>query len=322
MSRIFSFMLALLLMSKAVFGSDLNLDKAKVFSDSTTLKEVVTTKEFKDFGRFMFPLDLSLNEDMTITELSSPRVLMWYSHINKDKSVEILNYFKTKASNGQQIFYKLYSDEEIKQDPSKAKTGLFFFKGKKNAPFAITCAGGGFYYVAALHDGFPQALEISKKGYNAFSLIYRTDNPYEDLARAITFIVDHASTLEVDADNYSLWGGSAGARMAAVLGNQAFLRELTARTDIQRAKAVITQYTGYSYVSHDDAPTFVVVGTEDRISNYKIMQRRVASLKDLGIDSQAKVYEGLPHGFGLGEGTIAKGWLSDAISFWMKQSQK
>jgi hypothetical protein len=96
-------------------------------------------------------------------------------------------------------------------------------------------AGGGFAYVGAMHDSFPQALELSKMGYNAFALIYRPDDPYRDLAQAITYIYDHAAELEVDPGNYSLWGGSAGARMAATLGNAENLRTLTARTDIPQA---------------------------------------------------------------------------------------
>ena len=43
-----------------------------------------------------------------------------------------------------------------------------------------------------MHDSFPHALELSKRGYNAFALIYRVNHPYKDLARAIAFIYDHA----------------------------------------------------------------------------------------------------------------------------------
>lgn len=46
-------------------------------------------------------------------------------------------------------------------------------------------AGGGFVYVGAMYDSFPHELEVSKKGYHAFALIYRPDSAYEDLARAI-----------------------------------------------------------------------------------------------------------------------------------------
>lgn len=66
-------------------------------------------------------------------------------------------------------------------------TSGLIFRGEPGAKTAIVDAGGGFAYVAAMHDSFPQALELSKKGYNAFALIYRpgADTACEDLARAI-----------------------------------------------------------------------------------------------------------------------------------------
>ena len=50
-------------------------------------------------------------------------------------------------------------------------------------------AGGGFAYVGAMQDSFPHALELSRRGYNAFALIYRpgAQTACEDLARAIQF---------------------------------------------------------------------------------------------------------------------------------------
>ena len=33
------------------------------------------------------------------------------------------------------------------------------------------------------------------------------------------------------------------------------------------------------------------------------------------------VYEGLGHGFGIGTGTVAEGWVEDAIDFW-KENMK
>ncbi len=53
------------------------------------------------------------------------------------------------------------------------------------AKYAIMNAGGGFVYVGAMYGSFPHALEVSKKGYHAFALIYRPDSAYEDLARAM-----------------------------------------------------------------------------------------------------------------------------------------
>ncbi len=173
-------------------------------------------------------------------------------------------------------------------------------------------------YVGAMHDSFPHSLEISNAGLNAFALIYRPDDPYNDLAQAITFIYDNATQLGVKADDYSLWGGSAGARMAAILGNSRYLYQLTGRQDIPQASAVIMQYTGYTDVSRYDAPTYVCVGSNDGIASWRTMQNRLQRLSELGISTEFHVYDGLGHGFGIGNGTVAEGWVKDAINFWKK----
>jgi len=52
------------------------------------------------------------------------------------------------------------------------------------------------------------------------------------------------------------------------------------------------------------------------------MQSRLESLSALGIPTEFHSYNGLPHGFGLGTGTgtVAEGWLNDAVRFWQQQS--
>ena len=49
------------------------------------------------------------------------------------------------------------------------------------------------------------------------------------------------------------------------------------------------------------------------------MQSRLDELSALGIPTEFHAYNGLPHGFGLGTGTIAEGWINDAIRFWQAQ---
>ena len=238
-----------------------------------------------------------------------------------EKTVEIVNYLKEQAEGGKQVFYPIYSETEMDADASKRDTGLFFFRGSQRAPFAVCNAGGGFAYVGAMHDSFPHALELSKKGYNAFALIYRPDYAYDDLGRAIGFIRDHAEELGVNPDGYSLWGGSAGARMAATLGNADGLRRYTSRTDIPQAAAVVMQYTGYASTSRADAPTYANCGTRDGIANWRTMASRLNALSGYGIQTEFHAYEGLPHGFGIGTDTVAEGWIDDAVAFWEARRQ-
>ena len=165
-------------------------------------------------------------------------------------------------------------------------------------------------------DSFPHALTISETGYNAFALIYRpgVQNACEDLSRAIAFIFEHADEFEVDTSDYSLWGGSAGARMAAWVGGYgtaAFGEET-----YPKPAAVIMQYTGLGEYSDDDPPTYACVGDNDGIASWRVMQARLDGMSKLGIDTEFHHYPGLGHGFGLGTGTSAEGWINDAIAFW------
>jgi hypothetical protein len=49
------------------------------------------------------------------------------------------------------------------------------------------------------------------------------------------------------------------------------------------------------------------------------MRRRVNVLRSLGTRGEFKVYRGLGHGFGSGIGTVAQGWIGDAINFWAER---
>ena len=284
------------------------------YTRNTAISDVIHDPVFGDCGRLLFPVDDWYYSGDTLGNLS----MTWYSHIDPDKTVEICNYLHSRAAAGERIFYDIYTDEEKAADPSLEDTGLFFFKGDEGAPFAVTCAGGGWAYVAAMHDSFPHALELSKRGYNAFAIIYRPGVPtaYRDLARALTFIFENAEILGVSTEGYSLWGGSAGARMAAELGSFGAVAYYGGE-DLPMPAAVIMQYTGYSGCDpNGEPPTFACVGDRDGIANWRTMERRTEALSAMGVPTEFHVYEGLGHGFGLGTGTVSEGWFSLAVQFW------
>lgn len=283
----------------------------------TKITEVLSDPVFGNYGRLIFLVDSGYYSGSTLGDLK----LTWYNNIDPDKTVEIANYMKSHAEAGDTIFYDIYTEEEKAADPAKEDTGLFFFKGTPGEKFAVCNAGGGFAYVGAMHDSFPHALELSKMGYNAFALIYRpgVQTACEDLARAISFIFEHAEELEVDMDYYSLWGGSAGGRMAAYLGSYgtaAFGGDV-----LPGPGAAVIQYTGHSEYGKDDPPTYACVGTNDGIASWRTMQARLEAMDALGIPTEFHSYEGLSHGFGLGTGTVAEGWINDAVAFWEKQME-
>nr|WP_243426799.1 hypothetical protein [Mediterraneibacter glycyrrhizinilyticus] len=142
----------------------------------------------------------------------------------------------------------------------------------------------------------------------------------EDLAAAITFIFEHADELGVSTDCYSLWGGSAGVRMAAYLGS--YGPEAYGGEDLPRPGAVIMQYTGHTDYTENDPPTYACVGENDGIANWHTMEQRIENLEADGIETEFHHYPDLQHGFGLGIGTSAEGWIDDAVDFWQEQIDK
>ncbi|SHO45313.1 alpha/beta hydrolase [Anaerocolumna xylanovorans] len=299
-------------------STDTAVDKIeRNYTADTKVWDVIDDPAFKGYGRLIFPADKTIDKSMTLRAVGS--ILTWYNYVNPNRTVEIVNYMRTEAEAGKQIFYDIYTDEEKAADPAKENTGLFFFRGNTGEKFAIVNAGGGFSYVGAMHDSFPHALELSKKGYNAFALIYRpgAETACEDLARAIAFIHEHADELEVDTVDYSLWGGSAGARMAAWLGS--YGTAAFGEAKYPRPGAVIMQYTGLSEVFRNEPPTYACVGTRDGIASYRTMKNRINQIKANGTNAEIEIFDGLPHGFGLGEGTIAEGWIDHAVRFWENQ---
>lgn len=285
------------------------------YTTDTPIQTVMDDPVFGDYGRLLFPADTGYWSGDTLGSLR----LTWYNNIDPGETVAIVNHLHTQAAAGETVFYDIYTPEEKAADPDKADTGLFFFRGDPGGKVAFCNAGGGFAYVGAMQDSFPHALELSRRGYNAFALLYRpgAQTACEDLARAITFVSDHAQELQVDMEGYSLWGGSAGGRMAAWLGS--YGPAAFGGGDLPRAGAVIMQYTGHSDYTENDPPTFACVGERDGIANWRTMERRLQALSALGIPTEFHHYPGLRHGFGLGTGTVAEGWLDQAAAFWEEQ---
>lgn len=105
--------------------------------------------------------------------------------------------------------------------------------------------------------------------------------------------------------------------MAAYLGT--YGTEVFGEKALPKPGTVVMQYTGHSEYSKNDPPTYVCVGTSDGIANWRVMKARTDAMSDLGIPTEFHAYEGLGHGFGLGTGTVAEGWIDDAVEFWKNQ---
>jgi hypothetical protein len=64
--------------------------------------------------------------------------------VDPETVAKALNRLIDDAGNDKTIFYRFYTESQRQEQPERARTGLFFFRGKPGAPFAVISPGGGF----------------------------------------------------------------------------------------------------------------------------------------------------------------------------------
>jgi acetyl esterase/lipase len=291
-------------------------NERRQLSVTSTIGDILRHPAFSGYARRILPWD-DRQYDEGIELSGIDRLLPYHSAVDTPTVLGGLNRIIEDVADGRQVFYDIYAGDEKRADPSKANTGLFFFRGKPGAPFAMVSPGGGFAYVGSVHEGFPYAVEINRQGFNVFVLKYRVGQggrmATKDLAAALSFVFKNSKALDV-AEGYSLWGSSAGARMAAFIGSHgtaAFGGEV-----LPKPAAVIMAYTAHSDHSDSEPPTFVVVGSDDGIAPPSAMERRIAELRRTGTRVEYRGFPSVGHGFGTGTGTSAEGWIAQATPFW------
>ena len=264
----------------------------------STIADVLTHPAFDGFSRYILPLEWGYDADMQLSNVS--QLLPYHNYIDAERCVGYINQMIDSVATGRRIYYDLGRED----------AGLFFFR-------AVICPGGGFSYVGSIHEGFPHALVLSQMGYNVFVIQYQTGSAQiacEDLAAGIEYIFRHATELQVDTAGYSVWGSSAGARMAAYIGSYGTAAFGVAQ--LPHPSTVVMAYTGHSEYTRQDPPTYAVVGSNDVIANPNTMRRRTEALQAIGIPAEFHLYPNLRHGFGLGIDTSAEGWIDGAVRFW------
>ena len=101
-------------------------------------------------------------------------------------------------------------------------------KNKANGTAVIICPGGGYWVVAAGHEGADVAKKFNKMGVAAFVLKYRIPNdawmidreigPLQDAQQAIKMVRDNAVKWNIDGARIGIMGFSAGGHLAATAG--------------------------------------------------------------------------------------------------------
>lgn len=169
--------------------------KSRHLRADDTIGDLLGHPAFAGFARLLLPWDgRRYDPAMRLSAIGS--LLPYHSHVDPETVVGALNRMIDDVNSGHAVFYPFYSEGQKQEQPARENTGLFFFRGKPHAPFAVISPGGGFSYVGSVHEGFPYAAEISARGYNAFVLRYRAGSggavSSEDLAAALSYIFRNA----------------------------------------------------------------------------------------------------------------------------------
>ena len=298
-------------------------DRYKHITTNSRIYDVMAHPAFGDWGHLIFPWDGASRYSSSMTMKAVPELHLWHTNRNVQSMVDGVNRMIDDRNAGFQVFYDIYTDKEKAADTSKKLTGLFFFRGEPGKPFAVICPGGGFYYVGSLHEGFPLAMELNKSGFNAFVLKYRVGQgetvASRDLIAAVNYIQAYAAELEVAKENYSLWGGSAGARMCSnVTYGEGGIRRPQELLSPAASIIAYTYYAGNPAFTRDDPAAYFIVGTEDWIVPWRDVKERAEEMEAAGIPVECHILKHTQHGFGVGTGTPAEGWMDQAVSFWRK----
>ena len=73
------------------------------FTFSSTVGDVIADSSFSDFGRLLFPVDRNVPSTMTLREVSSSSVYVWYNYTQPSMTVDIINSLDSAARSGKQI---------------------------------------------------------------------------------------------------------------------------------------------------------------------------------------------------------------------------
>jgi acetyl esterase/lipase len=231
--------------------------------------------------------------------------------------------------------------------PNKYSLKPYLINDGKIHPFAVICPGGGYGMVCSAGEGKPIAEELNKLGYHAFVVYYRVKkkalypNPHEDLKKAIEEVFSHTDEWNLDTDNWSIWGSSAGGHLVAsycaekrgtpkpsaviLLYPVITMGEYThkgSRDNLLGKNAgedMKDKLSAEKHITADYPPSFVWYGTKDVIVDCLNAKMFAEALRKESVPYKIEEYEGIGHGAGLAKGTIAEVWFKHAVDFWQNQ---
>ena len=319
-------------------------EKRNMVTKSNTLKEISALPEFDDYGKSIVPSEGQMAE-MTLEQFAG--LSCWNAQSMADGYNRLLEIAKT----GRKIYYSLWDEQA---DTVLKERYLVHFAVEEKAPFVIVCAGGGYLGCASMIEAYPTCVHLNQMGYHAFVLNYRcgenakAPNPLDDMAYAVSFILEHAEELGVDETDYAIAGFSAGGHLAACFGTESvgwksyslpapsavFLgypvitlgdkshgstREMFLGKENLGDVQLIQKYSVEQQITPSYPPTFVWQCEQDDTVPIENTQAMAKALAENMVPYIYETFNSDAHGWGAGDDTLAAGWIERAVSFWEKE---
>lgn len=317
-------------------------------TEMLTFAQIHDMPEFAECADYVVPVAGEQAQQMAVTPLAFFAQIGW----SPEAMANGFSRLQEICVQGKKICHPLYEESELEKDPALRERFLIHFPVEKKSGFVVTCSGGAYIGAASMIEGYPTCKEINDLGYHAFTVNYRAGsnakapNPIEDLAIAIKYILEHADELNVDPENYAVAGFSAGGHLAACFGTEALgwkkyglprpaavmlaypvitMQEYThadsRKNFLQEAAEDISMQKKYSVeeqVTKEYPPTYVWQCSRDNtvpIENTKLLVR---AFEQTHVPYIYQTFDSEWHGWGCGKGTLAEGWVKEAVGFWEK----
>lgn len=318
-----------------------------------TMQQINAFQEFAGFQDCIAPMEGPLGRiaDLTLEQFAS--LFCWNPVSMADGYNRLLEIRRA----GKRIYYPLWKADEAEKNIALKERYMVHFPVEKKAPFVIVIAGGGYMGCASMSEAYPMCNQLNKMGYHAFSLNYRcgenaiVPHPLEDMKAAVAYIFEHAEELGVDSKNYAVAGFSAGGHLASCFAAETigwkqydlpapavlflaypvitlgkYSHESTRRLFLGKEnvenKKMIEKYSSDCQVTKSYPPTFMWQCSRDNevpIENTEMMEN---ALKANKIPYIYETFDDVEHGWGIGEGTLAEGWVQRAVKFWEDMEEK
>ena len=230
----------------------------------------------------------------------------------------------------------------------------------KNAA-VIICPGGGYSILAYNLEGTDVAKIMNSWGVTAIVLKYRlpsdsimndkTIGPLQDAQRAIQYVRENATQLNIDPENIGIMGFSAGGHLASTLSTHfdkayidnpkntslrpdfsilgypviSFTDELAnvgSRTNLvgkNPSPELIKEFSNELQVTDKTPPAFLVLAGDDKAVRPENSINYYEALLKVHVPAELHIYQNGGHGFGTHNKTTKENWMQ-TLKNWMQHN--